>query len=104
MATIPPPQSPYRPSGIDEGGPGARITTRLLAIVGILVTIAGLGIWLDGSSNYSACTAANNFTKGLAATANCSQTLGHVGLILFLVGVGIVVLAYLLYIARHRAR
>jgi hypothetical protein len=103
MAPSPPDQGRKRQMGIDEGGPGARIATRLLVILGVVVIIAGLGIWADGSSNYSACTASNKYLNGVVAASNCSQTLGRVGFILFLAGVGLVVLAFLLYFARHRA-
>lgn len=87
---------------LDEGGPGARILTRLLVILGVLMTIAGLAVWIDGTSNHETCTSVNQFTKGPVPPSNCSQTPGHVGFIIFLAGLGVLVLACLVRIARNR--
>jgi hypothetical protein len=43
----------------------------------------------------------NNYLKGVVAATKCSTSSGNIGFILFLCGVGLVVLAVLLRIIRN---
>jgi hypothetical protein len=89
-------------SGIAKGNEGARILTRLLVSVGVLLTIGGFATWQSGSSSYQACIAANKFLSGSPVTLiNCSKTLDNVGLILAFSGIGVLVLALLLRFAER---
>ena len=66
--------------------------TRVLLVVGALSTLIGLLLWFVGRSSYNFCTGTNDLSGGLVRQ-NCSMASAHVGLILFLCGIGAILLA-----------
>ena len=85
--------------GTYHRGHSIRILIRFITLVGVLVVIAGVYLWHLGSMDYMTCNAVNALVAPLVAPTHCSQTLGHNGFLLFLSGIGVLVVGMLVRIA-----